>query len=125
MTTRLQRIKLLGGERTQQVNDDLLMLYLDLVEAKVKNYCHRDDVPEGLALVVDEIVAGYAAAMARQDDANAGAGAVTSIKRGDTTISYAASGDGQGAASGGGAALDAYVFSFERQLNAYRKVLSR
>ena len=51
--TKYQRAEMVIG---QEVDPDLLAFYFDLVESRVKNFCHVDTIPEGLELVVVQMV---------------------------------------------------------------------
>lgn len=60
--------------------DAVLQLILDDAAEAVKAYCHRKDIPKGL----EHVVRGLVVSAVQADNADN----VSSIKRGDTQISY-------------------------------------
>ena len=104
----------------QEVDPDLLAFYFDLVESRVKNFCHVDTIPEGLELVVVQMVAEFYRGMASQRALQVSGGrGISSISRGDTTISY-----GSGSSADGGATLrlDIILANYAHQLYAFRRL---
>lgn len=96
---------------TGSEQDSLLSFILSTTSQKVKNYCNREDVPEGLELIIVEMVM-------EQYKSNAGIKDVAAIKRGDTQISYAQGAFNQLTGAGGAD----FLKNYKAQLNRYRKV---
>lgn len=113
----LKNLKLLLGQKGDE-NNDFLMLQLDTVVQKVLNYCHREDLPEGLELVVAEMTANVVRS-SLSSQGESGEQKVVSIKRGDTTIQYS-SGESYNAMTGAGGAD--FIKNYIAQLNAYRRL---
>ncbi|NLY09370.1 MAG: hypothetical protein GXZ11_05665 [Tissierellia bacterium] len=113
MEKKLQKAKLLL--KGQEVSDDLLNFYFELIEQKVKNYCHRDDIPEGLELIIIEMVASYALKTINEGQN----GKIQSIKRGDTQITYG------GPSGSTTTTIDDVIRDYKRQLFNFRKLVTR
>lgn len=130
---------LLGIDGTEK--DAVLKYHLRAVVRKVLNYCHREDLPEGLYEVVTEMVVRQYTAWLATDTAGEGegggvisggvAGVVGSITRGDFSISYDNSSEAVEAAAEAQAVkasawklpTDDILLDYRAQLNAYRKVV--
>lgn len=124
---RLSRIRILSGLAEEDVDDITLALWLEITEIKVKNFCHRKDIPDELALVIDEMVARLATKIvedqtARDLENEPSARSVESIKRGDTTISYDTSSSSSQGSKSVLAYVDPILLDFKRQLYVFRKV---
>lgn len=125
----IQKVKMLVDE---SASDELIDLYLDMITQRVMNYCHRQDMPVELEYVVIDMVAAYFNLKLNPNKAG-GEGGITvgkakAITRGDTRIEYATSGDLGGQAEDGrylDQGVRAFVENYERQLNAFRKLVSR
>lgn len=115
-TRQIQQIKQI---LRQETDEGLLSFYLDLFKQKILNYCHRKDFPEELDLVLTDMVANFLNKQAAEVQREAQGGEISSITRGDTTISYGSKGAGEGQ---GSLSLDSFMTSYIPQLNAYRKV---
>lgn len=115
-TRQIQQIKQI---LRQETDEGLLSFYLDLFRQKILNYCHRTDFPEELDLVLIDMVVNYMKNQAKEEETMAQGGEISSITRGDTTISYGSKGTGEGQ---GNLSLDSFMTSYIPQLNAYRKV---
>lgn len=87
---------LLNDEVNKAIEDEALDFNFDLIESEVLSYCNRLDFPPGLMLIVIKMVADYTMAnyykskMAEEstkgnEDSER---TVSSVSRGDTTISY-------------------------------------
>ena len=105
-----ERVRLLAGP---EIDDALLAVTLETVRAKVMAYCRREDIPEGLELVIDEMAAVSARDRAREETGN-----VESIRQGDTTVSLA--GDRYNAQTGAGGAD--FLKNYRRQLQQWRRI---
>lgn len=124
---------LMTDEVNEAVGDDLLAFNFDLVEAEVLAYCNRYDFPTGLMLVVIKMVADYTKANfylekykdGEEERLKEARSAVTSVKRGDTTISYGASQAGQSFVPDGSAvSVSDFVDDYRGQLRKYRKLVA-
>lgn len=124
---------LINDEAQERVTSEKLERYFDLIESEVLNYCHRLDFPTGLMLLVIQMVAEYANAsynlekMADKDIEDPLEGReVSSITRGDTTISYGSSRFERALTpagkTSGGLSVKEFVNDYSRQLYGYRKV---
>lgn len=78
---RLASLGMLAGRDDTSQDEVLALMVSDAADA-VLAYCHRDFLPEGLEYLVRELVV-----RALQAD---GGGNVSSVKRGDTQITYTA-----------------------------------
>lgn len=103
---------LLNDEVEKATTDETLDFNFDLIEAEVLSYCNRLDFPPGLMLIVIKMVSDYTMAnyykskMAEESEKGNenSERTVSSVTRGDTTISY---GD------------KAKVYDFGTPMNAY------
>lgn len=87
---------LLNDEVNKAIEDEALDFNFDLIESEVLSYCNRMDFPPGLMLIVIKMVAEYTmanyyrskmadeAAKGNEDNERT----ISSVSRGDTTISY-------------------------------------
>lgn len=87
---------LLNDEVNKAIEDEALDFNFDLIESEVLSYCNRMDFPPGLMLIVIKMVAEYTMANyykskmaeeAAKGNENSER-TVSSVTRGDTTISY-------------------------------------
>lgn len=120
---------LLRDEVNDAVSDELLAFNFDLIEAEVLSYCNRIDFPTGLMLIVIKMVAEYTQANYYQekvskDTADGKLGKVTSIHRGDTTISYGDNARVTELGSPSFAGVDDFVNNYTNRLIKYRKIRS-
>ena len=120
---------LLRDDVNKAVSDELLAFNFDLIEAEVLSYCNRPDFPVGLMLIVIKMVAEYTQANFYQDkiakDIEGGKlGKVTSVHRGDTTISYGDNAKVTELASPSFASVDSFVGNYTNRLIKYRKLRS-
>jgi len=103
---------LLNDEVNEAISNETLDFNFDLIESEVLSYCNRLDFPPGLMLIVIKMVADYTMANYYKSKMAEEAGkgnedserTVSSVTRGDTTISY---GD------------KAKVYDFGTPMNAY------
>lgn len=103
----------------QKADKGLLSFYIDLFRQKILNYCHREDFPEELDLVLIDMVVNYMKNQAKEEETMAQGGPIASIARGDTTITYGSKGaDTEGTTTD----FDVFMTSYIPQLNAFRKV---
>ena len=84
---------LLDKEVSEATSDDVLEFNFDLIESQVLAYCNRWDFPTGLMLIVIQMVAEYTKAnyykaKALDEANNPDSRKISSVTRGDTTISY-------------------------------------
>lgn len=107
--------------KDKMIDDNLLSFYFEIIEQKVKNFCHREDIPDGLRLIIIEMVANYANLKYTEYSALNSFESVQNVKRGDTQITY-----------GNTLKLDTselsikdFVLSYKPQLYNYRKLVSR
>lgn len=123
---------LLHDEVNQAISDDVLDFNFDLIEAEILSYCHRLDFPTGLMLIVIKMVAEYTQAqyyqakmINKQDEIGSVAqGAISSISRGDTTISYS---DNTKVTEYGNPvnaylSITGFVSDYKSQIKQYRKL---
>lgn len=120
---------LLREEVNKAVSNELLAFNFDLIEAEVLSYCNRLDFPVGLMLIVIKMVAEYTQANYYQDkiakDIEGGKlGKVTSVHRGDTTISYGDNAKVTELTSPSFASVDGFVSNYNNRLVKYRKLRS-
>lgn len=116
---KIEQAKILIKDKT--IDDNLLSFYFDLIERKVKNFCHREDIPDGLRLIIIEMVASYVNLKHTESSISNSSESVQSVKRGDTQITY-----------GSALKLDTselsiqdFILSYKPQLYNYRKLVSR
>lgn len=109
------------------LSNDMLDWYFEVVEQAVLEFTHRKDIPYGLGLLIIQIVAEYANARYSIEQAslpeNQGQRQVSSITRGDTTISY---GDKNTVTSGNDLKVEFsaadFVHDYKKRLLPYRKL---
>jgi len=119
--------------QSENISDDLIDWYFELIEQEALAYCHREDIPYGLELIIIQMVADYADNVERIRQANlptAEGGvpsnkAISSITRGDTTISYS---DSTSVTSANGVDVEysagKFIHNYESRLLQYRKLRS-
>ena len=120
---------LLREEVGKAVSDELLDFNFDLIEAEVLNYCNRIDFPVGLMLIVIKMVAEYTQAnyykeKLAKDEAEGKAGRVSSIQRGDTTISYGDDAKVTELGSPSALSVDEFLGNYADHIVKYRKIRS-
>ena len=118
---------LLREEVAKAVDDELLDFNFDLIEAEVLNYCNRIDFPVGLMLIVIKMVAEYTQAnyykeKLAKDEAEGKAGKVSSIQRGDTTISYGDNAKVTELGSPSALSVDEFLSNYTNRIIKYRKI---
>lgn len=118
---------LLREEVAKSVSDELLDFNFDLIEAEVLNYCNRIDFPVGLMLIVIKMVAEYTQAnyykeKLAKDEAEGKAGKVSSIQRGDTTISYGDDAKVTELGSPSALSVDEFLSNYTNRIIKYRKI---
>lgn len=118
---KFQKAKLLIGG--QAIDDNLLVFYFDVIEQRVMNFCHIPLIPPALEHIIIQMVVGYWELMHPPEGAVTAGKEITSIKRGDTTITYGAGGS---TAKGGAslASIDAFVSGYYQQLYPFRRLVS-
>lgn len=118
---------LLREEVAKAVSDELLDFNFDLIEAEVLSYCNRIDFPVGLMLIVIKMVAEYTQAnyykeKLAKDEAEGKAGKVSSIQRGDTTISYGDNAKVTELGSPSVLSVDEFLSNYTNRIIKYRKI---
>lgn len=118
---------LLREEVAKAVSDEILDFNFDLIEAEVLNYCNRIDFPVGLMLIVIKMVAEYTQAnyykeKLAKDEAEGKAGKVSSIQRGDTTISYGDNAKVTELGSPSALSVDEFLSNYTNRIIKYRKI---
>lgn len=118
---------LLREEVAKTVSDEILDFNFDLIEAEVLNYCNRIDFPVGLMLIVIKMVAEYTQAnyykeKLAKDEAEGKAGKVSSIQRGDTTISYGDNAKVTELGSPSALSVDEFLSNYTNRIIKYRKI---
>lgn len=118
---------LLREEVAKAVSDEILDFNFDLIEAEVLNYCNRIDFPVGLMLIVIKMVAEYTQAnyykeKLAKDEAEGKAGKVSSIQRGDTTISYGDDAKVTELGSSSALSVDEFLSNYTNRIIKYRKI---
>lgn len=118
---------LLREEVSKAVSDEILDFNFDLIEAEVLNYCNRIDFPVGLMLIVIKMVAEYTQAnyykeKLAKDEAEGKAGKVSSIQRGDTTISYGDDAKVTELGSPSALSVDEFLSNYTNRIIKYRKI---
>ena len=91
------------------------------------NYCNRIDFPVGLMLIVIKMVAEYTQAnyykeKLAKDEAEGKAGKVSSIQRGDTTISYGDNAKVTELGSPFALSVDEFLSNYTNRIIKYRKI---
>ena len=108
--------ELLGMDAEDTGKDTLLQFVLDNVQEVILNYCHIDELPDGLSNTAYRM----AVDLYRNEgigSAEGKTGDVTSIKEGDTEISFGSSKYSAGFA-------ESVLKNYAMQLNIYRRVVS-
>ncbi len=120
---------LLRDEVNEAVSDELLDFNFDLIEAEVLSYCNRLDFPTGLMLIVIKMVAEYTQANYYKtkalDEANSpDSRQISSVTRGDTTISYGdrAKVTEYGSPSNLALSPESFINDYKARIRQYRKV---
>ena len=118
---------LLREEVSKAVSDEILDFNFDLIEAEVLSYCNRIDFPVGLMLIVIKMVAEYTQAnyykeKLAKDEAEGKAGKVSSIQRGDTTISYGDNAKVTELGSPSALSVDEFLSNYTNRIVKYRKI---
>lgn len=118
---------LLREEVAKAVSDEILDFNFDLIEAEVLNYCNRIDFPVGLMLIVIKMVAEYTQAnyykeKLAKNEAEGKAGKVSSIQRGDTTISYGDDARVTELGSPSALSVDEFLSNYTNRIVKYRKI---
>ena len=118
---------LLREEVSKAVSDELLDFNFDLIEAEVLSYCNRIDFPTGLMLIVIKMVAEYTQAnyykdKVAKDIAEGKIGKVSSVTRGDTTISYGDNAMVTELGSPSALSVDEFLSNYTNRIIKYRKI---
>ena len=113
---------LIGGE----VDQDKLVIYFDLIERKVRNYCHisaNELLNPDLDYIIMEMVVSYYNLLNPIEELGGAAveKEISSIKRGDTTISYGSQAK-QVAGSLGIKTVDNFVSDYYFMLKRFRRL---
>ena len=116
------------------ISDEMCILAVDEVEQVIKNYCSIESVPEELKytwanMAVDSAKYQFASTnndTSKLDDISVGD--VSSIKVGDTNISFATNGNGatterERALKSHNSNLDNIVMNYKEQLNKFRRMV--
>jgi hypothetical protein len=116
------------------ISSEICELAVDEVAQVIKNYCNIDSIPEALKytwanMAVDAAKYQYASTnndTSKLDDISVGD--VSSIKIGDTNISFANQGQGatterERAVKSHNANLDSLVMNYKDQLNKFRRMV--
>ncbi len=106
---------LVGLSVSDTSKDDVLTFILSDVQEVILNYCHIDELPDGLSNTAYRM----AMDLYRNEgigDADESAGNVTSIKEGDTQINFGSSKYEQTFA-------ESLLKNYSQQLNRYRKLV--
>lgn len=69
-------------------NEGTISLVLDILIQKIKNYCNRDDIPNGLELIIVEMMSEYHKSLSSSEQDNQNKGEIKAITRGNTKIEY-------------------------------------
>lgn len=120
---------LLRDEVNEATSDEILDFNFDLIEAEVLSYCNRLDFPTGLMLIVIKMVAEYTQANYYKtkslDEANSpDSRQISSVTRGDTTISYGdkAKVTEYGSPSNLALSPESFINDYKARIRQYRKV---
>ena len=86
--TDAETVKMLVGD--DALSDDLVSFYLELSSEFIKNYCHLDEVPAQLHMVMIQIAAVKLKANSDEGSSSLGAGvsAVTAVSEAGKSISW-------------------------------------
>lgn len=117
---RLANLKTILGI-TGNEKDNQLSFVLNVTEDQVLSYIHHETLPENLERTLILIAAAYwkTAGFGNEQTAS---GPVTSVKRGDVTTSFAATGGADASAGTFGLGVGDGFFGWRTALNAYRKL---
>ncbi|MEC1716611.1 head-tail connector protein [Schinkia azotoformans] len=99
-----------------QLTDNALQVYIDEVGQSIKTYCNRSDIPSELTFVHANMVVD----LIKGDEKKAAPGdnqVVTSIKEGDTQVSY-----GGMNMTLGETVVEDILHNYKKQLNKFRKM---
>src|SRR5699024_9417341 len=125
----IKKVKVIIGDH--EIDDALLDICFDVIDQRVKYYCHRLDLPLGLQWIIIQIVAEYYQFKcidgATAEDGVASTNEVTSITRGDTRIEYGSRSDSNKVGidrSDLDLSIHQFVHNYSYQLHAYRKLVS-
>lgn len=130
MEKKLEKARfLMDKEVNDAISDEALSFNFDLIESEVLAYCNRWDFPTGLMLIVIQMVAEYTKAKfykakAIEDANNPELRKISSVTRGDTTISY---GDNAkvteyGSPSNLALSPESFINDYKARIRQYRKV---
>lgn len=96
--------------------DDVLMLDIEEVAQTIMNYCNRDDIPDELKYVHANMVVDFINSLNRSNQPD-GNKTVASIKEGDVTVQFKASGKEMRQQI-----MEQLIFDYTIQLNRFRKL---
>lgn len=130
MENKLEKARfLLDKEVSEATSDELLSFNFDLIESQVLAYCNRWDFPTGLMLIVIQMVAEYTKANYYKQKAideanNPESRKISSVTRGDTTISYGDKATVTEYGSPNNLALrpENFINDYKARIRQYRKV---
>lgn len=130
MENKLEKARfLMDKEVSEATSDELLSFNFDLIESQVLAYCNRWDFPTGLMLIVIQMVAEYTKAnyykaKALDEANNPDSRKISSVSRGDTTISYGDNAKVTEYGSPSNLALDpaGFINDYKARIREYRKV---
>ena len=108
----------------REVDQDKLVIYFDLIERKVRNYCHipaNEDLNPDLDYIIMEMVVSYYNLLNPVEELADVEKEISSIKRGDTTISYGSAAK-QVAGSLGMKTVDSFVSDYYFMLKRFRRL---
>lgn len=125
----LQEVKLRLGLKNDDTKDNILTSYINQIEVKIKNYCNRTTIPEGLlyvwvAMVIDLYNVVHSNILSSPIGTNgSGNKEVEEVSRGDVTIKYSNNVENlKNYFEAADKFLDKVVVNYSRELNRYRKV---
>ncbi|MDY2918054.1 MAG: hypothetical protein SOU08_00170 [Anaerococcus sp.] len=130
MENKLEKARLLmDKEVSEATSDEALRFNFDLIESEVLAYCNRWDFPTGLMLIVIQMVAEYTKANFYKakviaDANNPEIRKISSVTRGDTTISYGDNSKVTEYGSPYNLSLDpaGFINDYKARIREYRKV---
>ena len=130
MENKLEKARLLMDKEVREAtSDELLEFNFDLIESEVLAYCNRWDFPTGLMLIVIQMVAEYTKAnyykaKTIEYENNPEARKISSVTRGDTTISYGnnAKVTEYGSPSNLTLSPESFINDYKARIRQYRKV---
>lgn len=109
---------ILGISDTEK--DELIKYHIKSALNKIFNYCHIKELPDGLIEVATELSVKMYNGFNAVGGGATSSGAVSSISRGDFSISYDTSKEDTGNAVG--FTNNDLLIDYKQQLNAYRKM---